>query len=550
MLRWLGRLLRDRRGSITILAGAGLTGVMAVGAIAVDIGSVCYESRRLQGVADAAALAAAGNITNASATAQAAITASGWSRAMTPTVTTGTYTGDASLPVASRFAPGGATPNAARVAVAADSPLFFGRLLGFSTVHLKRTATATRIDQAAFTIGSRLAALDAGLGNQLLTGLTGSSVTLTVADYNALLGVDIDLLSFVKALRTELGLGAASFEQTLSTSTTLPRVLTALGNTLTAAGNSTAASAVAKLAASVPATQTTMAKLADLGALGKQDHAIGSGVIAVNAFSVVETMVQIANGARQVQLDLGALAPGLTSVSATLAVGDRQASSPWLALTNVGSPIVRTAQTRLYIDAALPGSAALRALGIGSVHLPIYAELGEAQARLASMTCRNDTQSVTLEVQPSVGHAAIAEITATNLQNMAVAPAERTASFVDILGIKVSGSARVDLSSNSWQTVPFNTGEVLNHTTRTVSASGVVNSIAGSLVSSLDLTVSVGGVVVPLSPIIALVKPLLTTIAGLLDPVVQTLLDTLGIHLGQADVRIDGVRCGTAALVA
>jgi uncharacterized membrane protein len=133
---------------------------------------------------------------------------------------------------------------------------------------------------------------------------------------------------------------------------------------------------------------------------------------------------------------------------------------------------------------------------------------------------------------------------------MTTTPTEAPATIINLAGTVVSGSARFDLSSNAWQMVSFTDSDISAHATKTVSSTGAVSAIASSLVSSLAITVKVLGISVPLSPLIALVKPVLTAAASLLDPVVQSLLDMLGIHLGQADIRINGVRCGTASLIA
>ncbi|MBV8237496.1 MAG: hypothetical protein JO221_01875, partial [Sphingomonas sp.] len=53
------RLLRDRRAGVGILIAAALPVVIGMAAFAVDLGAVQLDTRRLQGVADAAALAAA-----------------------------------------------------------------------------------------------------------------------------------------------------------------------------------------------------------------------------------------------------------------------------------------------------------------------------------------------------------------------------------------------------------------------------------------------------------------------------------------------------------
>lgn len=543
-------LMRDRRGGVTILAAAMMAVVSAVAALAVDIGSVCAESRRLQGVADAAALAAAGNLAAPTAAAKQAIAAAGWSRTMTPIVTTGTYVADPAIAAAARFSAGGSLANAAQVSVAADSPLFFGRIFGLRSIHLERRATAARIDLAAFSLGSRLAALDGGIVNQLLSGLTGSSVALSVADYNALLNTDIDLLSYVKALQTELGVTGLSYQQTLATQTTLPHILNALAATLAGQGNGAGANAVTRLAGSVPPLAMNLSALADLGALGQQDHAASGSAVAVNAFAALETMVELAAGSHQVALDLSASASGLLSVSATLAIGARQASTPWLALAKDGSVTVRTAQMRLYIDTKLSTSAALKGLNIATVRLPLYVELAQAQARLAAQSCAGGAQQVGVDVLPAIGHVAIADVSTANLQDMNSAPAEQPAAIVSIPGLTVAGKARVDLSSSAWQHATFNDAEIKAHATKTVSSSGIAGGIAASLVGSINLTINLIGLPISLPVLTGLLQPVLASAAALLDPVLDGTLQLLGVGLGQADVRINGTRCGVASLVA
>lgn len=542
--------VHDRRGGVTILAAAMMAVVAAVSALAVDVGSVCLESRRLQGIADAAALAAADDPAAPNMAARQAIAASGWSRAMTPTVTAGTYTADPSIAAAARFSTGGSTPNAAQVMVATESPLFFGRIFGLRSIRLQRRATAARIDLAAFSIGSRLAALDGGVVNQLLGGLTGSSVSLSAADYNALLNSDIDLLSYVKALQTELGVTGLSYQRTLAMQTTLPHVLNALAATLAGQGNAAAASAASRLATSVPPIAMTLGALADLGPLGQQDHAaIGTG-IAVNAFAALETMAELAAGSRQVTLDLSANAPGLLSVAATLGIGARPASSPWLAVAKDGGVTVRTAQVRLYLEAKLGTPAALRALNIATVRLPLYLELAQAQARLADLSCAGGTQQVGIDVLPAIGHVSVSDVSAANLQDMNAAPVEQPAAIVSIPGLTVSGKARVDLSSSGWQRVTFNDAENKAHATKTVGSSGIAGGVAGSLVGGLNLTVNLIGLPTSLSALTGLLQPVLASAAALLDPVLNGTLQLLGVGLGQADVRLDGTRCGLASLVA
>ncbi|MBE8335766.1 hypothetical protein IQA65_16970, partial [Leptospira borgpetersenii serovar Ballum] len=110
-------------------------------------------------------------------------------------------------------------PNAARVEVTAPAPLFFGRwILNRPSVTVRKTATAAipgGQPQAMFSIGSRLASLDGGLANALLSGLLGSNVSLTVMDYRALAGGRVNLLQFSDALATELGVTAGDYDALL-----------------------------------------------------------------------------------------------------------------------------------------------------------------------------------------------------------------------------------------------------------------------------------------------------------------------------------------------
>ena len=71
--RHLRGIAHDRRGSVTILTVAAMTALLASTAFAVDMGSVYLANRKLQGVADAAALAAVGTSGAATAAAQQVI---------------------------------------------------------------------------------------------------------------------------------------------------------------------------------------------------------------------------------------------------------------------------------------------------------------------------------------------------------------------------------------------------------------------------------------------------------------------------------------------
>src|SRR5690606_39246588 len=116
--------------------------------------------------------------------------------------------------------------------IAAPAPLFFGRwILQRDNVVVRKTATAAipgGQPQAMLSIGSRLASLDGGLANALLSSLLGGKVSLTVMDYRALAGAEVNLLQFSDALATEIGVTAGDYDALLQQEVTAGRALKAL----------------------------------------------------------------------------------------------------------------------------------------------------------------------------------------------------------------------------------------------------------------------------------------------------------------------------------
>src|SRR3546814_7456007 len=113
--------------------------------------------------------------------------------------------------------------------------LEFRRMLfrsGRRAFTIRRSATAAQTRMASFAIGSRLASIDGGVLNALLSGLTGSSISLKALDYRALAGADVDLFAWLDALRTQAHVSAGSYDELLGTSV-------AVGDALAAAASVT-----------------------------------------------------------------------------------------------------------------------------------------------------------------------------------------------------------------------------------------------------------------------------------------------------------------------
>lgn len=559
MRRWMRGFGRDQRGAVSVIVVASGAALLGFAALAVDVGSIFLQTRKLQGMADMAAIAAARDLDHAQIAAAATASDNGWVGAVATEAVTGRYLPDSSVAPANRFVANASEPNAARVTLRADADLFFGQaILGKSSTSISRTATAAKADLVAFSIGTRLASLNGGVANSLLTALTGSSVSLSVMDYNALAAADVDLLSYSKALQTELGLTAASFDSVVGNSISTGKALGVLADLLQSNGSTGAATAVNKLVtAAGTATPAKLDRLFDLGPYGDQDHVAGaSGAgIKLKALDLANGVLTVAQGGKQLQLDLAAGVPGLADVDVYLGVGERPANSAWITVTSDKTVIIRTAQTRLYLETKLLNSGGLLGgAGVSVVKLPLLVEVASGQAKLGSLNCAANraSRTVDLSVKPSVGQLAIAEINTAKIgdftHDLVLSPAQ----LINIGILKVSAEAQTQLGGATWKTAAFTQAEIDAATIKTVATDDIAQASLSTLLGGLDIDVTLLGILklLPVGPYVSAVGALIAPAAAPLDGVVNTLTNLLGVRLGEADVRVNGLRCGEAALVA
>ncbi|WP_312163432.1 TadG family pilus assembly protein [Phenylobacterium sp.] len=548
------RLASDTRGSVSMMMAVSFITLLGAAALAVDVGSLFLQSRKLQGVADLAAISAARDIGRASLAAQATAADNGWGRPLDVQVALGRYHPDPSVAPAARFQSGGANPNAAKVTVSGEADLFFGRLLlNRDTITLTRRATAARADMASFSIGSRLASLQGGVANQLLSGLTGSSVSLSLMDYDALAGAKVDLFQYSDLLRLNANLEGASYDKVLATDISTGKALKILGDLLQGNGEIQAASAARKLAvAAGDGAPVKLAALLDLGPYGTQDHvAGGSGAkVELAAQDLASALLVLAGEGRQVKLDLGASIPGVTDIDIWLAIGERPNNSPWMTVDRDGDVVIRTAQTRLYVKAK--ALSVLGLLGAQPITLPILVEAASGEARLAGLECPESlsAQAATLSVRPSVGRIVIGEIDTAKLNNFKQNLTVSRATVADLLLVKATARADVQVGGQTWKSARFTRADIQAGTIKTVATDDIARATVSSLLGNLDLDVDVLGIGLGLGPITSALSGALGALAAPLDGVLNTLTGLLGVKLGEADVRMNGLRCRDAALVA
>lgn len=168
---------------------------------------------------------------------------------------------------------------------------------GNNTVTLSRTAVAQACQpEALITIDSGIVNIDSSqsaLLNTVLGGFLGSTVSLSVGEWNGLLTSDINLLSYLDALAIDLGVAVGSYDEVLSTSASLGDFLAVAADVLTADGNIIAANGLQALVLAIPLT-TPAIQLGELISVqsGAPDVAFD---IAISALDLTQASIQLAN---------------------------------------------------------------------------------------------------------------------------------------------------------------------------------------------------------------------------------------------------------------
>lgn len=543
---------RNTAGSIAILSATMLPVAMGALALAVDMGSLYLERRQAQSAADLAALAAAANLDQAEAAVAATLEANGIHATSRLTVTRGNYAASASIPHATRFRPGVGPTNAVEVVFSKPGRIYFASVFVGGPIEMEVRAVAATSAMATFSIGSRLLALRDGLINRLLGAMLGSSVSLTLMDYQALVDTDVKLLSFMNALASELNLTGVTYNDVLDASMTAGDVFSAAAAATAQDGNSSVAATLQDLANQAGGASLTvpLSHVLSLGPFGSANLAQSvPGLDAgINAMQLVSATAALANGEHQVALDLGATVPGVLSLKVDLTVGEREQHSPWVAVGQPGSSVY-TAQTRLRVVAEIGGTGALSGVRI---RLPIALDIAYARATLTDVSCSDgnpDSARAAIAARPGVARAWIGELSAASLANIHAEPSISPARIVDAPLIKVTGQANVAATNTSDTTLEFTSADVANKTVKRVGTTSIVETVVSSLLGHLNLNTQVLGFGLGLPGTISnLVAQALAAVAAPLDQLIYSLLTTLGVHLGEADVRVHGIRCGTAVL--
>lgn len=546
-------MLADRRGSIAISTAITMTVLCGFTALGVDVGNMFADRRKAQSTADLAAIAAVSDLVNAGKAAADTVTRNGYLNNSSFNIEYGVYTPSAQVTPASRFTPASAaSANAARITLNTVTPLYFaGLITGKDSFVIKTTATATRSAFASFAIGSRLAAVNGGLLNQVLGGMLGTSLSLSAMDYQSLLSTQLDLFGFMDALAARMNLSAGSYDALLVSNAKTTDIVGAMidaGKKQYGASNA-AVQALSGAAASIAGLTSTVkvGSLVDIGPYSSLPIGTPPKVTtSLSAYDLLSAAAQIANGQHQVQAALALNVPGIAAVNLKFAIGERPQGTSWITVGSEGAS-VHTAQTRLLLSVQVAGSGAA-----SLINLPIYIEVASATASLKKLQCgfpNISTSTAAVDVTPGVLDAWIGAVSDSQLTNFTSAPNPPAATLVNTPLVKITGRAHASVSNMSATPVTFSYSDIQQQTKKTVGTADFSSTLLRGLIRDTDIDVNVLGLGLGLGGLSSLVTTTLSTATPAIDQVLNTVLQTLGVGLGQADVWMLGIRCDGAVLV-
>ncbi|MDE3737417.1 TadG family pilus assembly protein [Pseudomonas resinovorans] len=573
--------LRYQRGAIGLMAVASLLAFLMMLALSVDAGRLYYEKRKLQRVADMAAMESASgsgfcgpqDSTEAPETALSLAQASAIRHGYAGNLGSGSNrvrVGYVQLDGAGehrQFVDSSSRIEAVQVHATQNVPasLLLGGLWG-NTVTLQADAVAQRPALAGFSLGSGLASLDSqqsAVLNALLGDMLGTNLGLDAVSYQGLADARLNLLELNQNLQgAALDLSAGNVQELLDTQLSLDQVLDAT----VAAANARETLAVGVRNGLSNLTDVglgaTQVKLADI--LNVVTPANGGKQALQTDLSVLDMVTALAflaNKANAVDVGLG-VNLGLANLGLKvyvieppkIAIGlpGRDENGNWRTQ-------VSTAQVRLEVGGQVD------VLSLVTVDLGLHLDVAQGWAALQSISCGPilpGTRQVSVLTQPGIASLGLGRY--SNIASNTQADPVRVTALPGITGIavEVSGSASISNGQPTETNFTVSPSELLPQQKRVATQAGeALADGLSELANSLDVDVEVtedcgllglgcliGGLTKGV--IESTLGPTIESTVGSLIPLIgQAVLDPvlklLGIELGYADVRL--VELDTAA---
>ena len=390
---WMSPLMnscgcRDRqRGAIGLMAALTMALALLCALVVVDSGRLYLEKRSLQRVADMAVLEAAsrqGDCTGSSS-ANTYATQSATRNGFTVTDSSRTLVTRCGLILVGldsrrTFAIDATRSDAIQVTVSHNVPRSIGAGIG---AMFERTPSSTLVRLTAVAVAAGVAPVaaltirnstlllntaNASILNPLIGGLLGGAVNLDAGGWQGLANGNINLLSYLNRLKTDINVSALDYTQVLNSNIAVSQLIQTAINVLDPSGTLGATAAVASLQALKTAAGSTQVVLGNL--LNVQS---GTNIAAlnttINLLDLVGGFAQVANKKNGLVATFPINLAGLAQVNARVQVIEPAQLSaignPSLASkdpdprTGPNRIYVRTGQVRMLLNVKLPALAGL-----------------------------------------------------------------------------------------------------------------------------------------------------------------------------------------------
>lgn len=585
---------RERqRGAIGVMAAATLLLALICLALVVDTGRLYFEQRKLQRVADMAALEAAtqgGMCGSQLATdIQGYVTASAAKNGFVPGAgdtlvgTLGTVSfaaGYGSAQSQRVFNAGGDLADSVRVQATHSVPsslvlnvasLFSG---ASSTTVLNAQAVARRPALAGISAGSGVLSLDSSnspLLNALLGGLLGTSLNLDVVTYQGIAGANVSLLALSQQLKAAgVNLELGKIDSLLGANVTAAQLLQAMVNAADAsqlAGVNTALLRTALATINVPTAQLTLGQILSVVAPDSvRDTALSAGV---NMLDLLMATALVANKSHAVNLDL----KGKSIAGVVPTVKLWVISPPTIAYGYPGKDSAgnwRTVAKNAQVELEVGADANLLGLNLVSLALSLKVGVAQGYAALDTIQCGGVGKPVTVNVKarPGVASASLdANVSLLSGASGSLVGVTITNTSTGATGSSASTSTQFAVPGE--QSISFSVSSPTDLPSAVKRVQSPLGSSLGagltSLANSLTIKVEAGGncknilswLLCALSSLVSSIAQLALDLTGALGALVTALgqqlidplLSLLGIQTGILDVRLIDLQTGGAELL-
>src|SRR5690606_15424099 len=155
-----------------------------------------------------------------------------------------------------------------------------------------------------------------------------------------------------------------------------------------------------------------------------------------------------------------------------------------------------------------------------------------------------------IAVRPGLLRLAVGDMSDAVLTDFGATPSTAPVRLIDALLLRVTAAGLVEASQTSAIRLDFSSADIAAGVVRTARTQTIATSLFGSLLGNLHLEPEILGLGLgSKSAIVQALGTLLVPLGPVLDLTVNAALAPLGLGIGEADIRVHGVRCTHPVLV-